>query len=99
MIALFCMVCASWTHIGYACQMTRATSINDNLLNKRGIFDDLMEMVSTAETAAMEKSDTADIIVGQKSGPALAGPATTALICLTKEKKVFSHLPTSDQNA
>ena len=33
----------------------------------------------------MEKSDTADIIVGQKSGPALAGPAgpaTTALCFL-----------------
>ena len=38
--------------------------------------------MSTAEAAAMEKSDTADIIVGQKSGPASAGPAgpaTTAL--------------------
>ena len=37
MIALFCIVCASWiglfSHIGYACQMTRATSINDNLIN------------------------------------------------------------------
>ena len=34
MIALFCMVCASWTglfsHIGYACQIIRATSIIDN---------------------------------------------------------------------
>ena len=60
MIALFCMACASWTglfsHIGYACQMTRATSINDNLINKRDTFDDLMELnhrVSTAEAAAM----------------------------------------------
>ena len=72
MIALFCMVCASWTglfsHIGYACQMARATSINDNLINKRGTYGD--SQVSTAE---------ADIIVGQKSGLALAGPATTAL--------------------
>ena len=36
-----------------------------------------------AEAAAMEKSDTADIIVGQESGQALAGPAgpvTTALM-------------------
>ena len=68
MIALFCMVCASWTdlfsHIGtICCQMTRATSINDNLINKRGTFDD--SQVSTTE---------AKIIVGQKSGPALAGP-------------------------
>ena len=72
MIALFCMVCASWTglfsHVGYACPMTRATSINGNLINKRGTFDD--SQVSTAE---------ADIKVGQKSVPALAGPATTAL--------------------
>ena len=48
MIALFCIVCASWTglfsHIGYACQMTQATSINDNLINKCGTFDDLMEL-------------------------------------------------------
>ena len=48
MIALFCMVCASWTglfsHTGYASQMTRATSIKDNLLNKRGTFDDLIEL-------------------------------------------------------
>ena len=44
--------------------MTRATSINDNLIT----FDD--SQVSKAE---------ADIIVGQKSGPALAGQATTAL--------------------
>ena len=28
----------------YASQMTRATSINDNLINKRGTFDDLMEL-------------------------------------------------------
>ena len=72
MIALFCIECASWTgffsHICYACQMTRATSINDNLINKRGTFDD--SQVSTTK---------ADIIVGQKSGPALAGQATTAL--------------------
>ena len=53
------MVCVSWTglfsHIGFVCQMTRATSINDNLINKRGTFDD--SQVSTAET---------DIIVGPK---------------------------------
>ena len=64
----------------YASQMTRVTSINDNLINKRGTFDDLMEL--NHRLAAMEKSDTADIIVGQKSGPALTGPAgraTTAL--------------------
>ena len=48
--------------------MTRATNINDNLINKRGTIDD--SQVSTAE---------ADIIVGQKTGPALAGLATTAL--------------------
>ena len=58
MIALFCMVCASWTglfsHFDYACQMTRATSIIDNLINKRGTFDD---------------SQVTDITVGQKSGP------------------------------
>ena len=41
---------------------------NDNLINKRGTYDD--SQVSTAE---------ADIIDGQKSGLALAGPATTAL--------------------
>ena len=38
--------------------------------------------VSTA--AAIEESGTADSMVSQKSGPALAGPAapaTTALIC------------------
>ena len=72
MIALFRMECASWTalfsHIGYACQMTRATSINDNLINKRGTFDD--------SQVSMTK---ADIIVGQKSGLSLAGPATTAI--------------------
>ena len=66
MIALFYMVCASWTglfsHICYACQMTRTTSINDNLINKRGTFDD--SQVSTTED---------DIIFGQKSGSALAG--------------------------
>ena len=28
----------------FASQMTRATSINDNLINKRGTFDDLMEL-------------------------------------------------------
>ena len=71
--------------------MTRATNINDNLINKRGTFDDSQvsaqmiyghdnlinkrgffgdSQVSTAE---------ADIIVGQKCGPALAGLATTAL--------------------
>ena len=42
-----------FSHIGYACQMARATSINDNLINKRGTYDD--SQVSTAE---------ADIIVG-----------------------------------
>ena len=50
-----------------AMHMTRATSINDNLINKRGTFDN--SQVSTTK---------ADIIVGQKSGSALAGPATTA---------------------
>ena len=56
MIALFCMECVSWTglfsHIGYACQ----TSINDNLSNKRGTFDD--SQVSTTK---------ADIIVVRRS--------------------------------
>ena len=52
MIVLFCMVCASWTdlfsHIGIkCCQMTRVTSINDNLINKRGPFGD--SQVSTTE--------------------------------------------------
>ena len=51
----------------YASQMTRATSINDNLINKRGTFDDLMEL-STTEAAAMEKSDTAEIISDQQDG-------------------------------
>ena len=72
MIALFRMECASLTalfsHIGYACQMTRATSINDNLINKRGTFDD--------SQVSMTK---ADIIVGQESGLSLAGLATTAI--------------------
>ena len=68
MIALFCMARASWTdlfsHIGTICfQMTRATSINDNLINKCGTFDD--SQLSTTE---------ANIIVGQNSVPALAGP-------------------------
>ena len=36
--------------------------------------------VSTA--AAIEKSGTADTIVGQKSGPALAGPAAPATTAL-----------------
>ena len=64
------MVCASWTglfsHIGFACQMTRATSINDNLINKRDSFDD--SQVLKAET---------DIILGQNSGPALAARRTS----------------------
>ena len=42
--------------------MARATSVNDNLINKRGTYDD--SQVSTAE---------ADIIVSQNSGLALAG--------------------------
>ena len=37
-------------------------------------------MVSKTEAAESEKIDTADIILGQKSGPALAGPAMMALI-------------------
>ena len=37
--------------------------------------------VSTA--AAVEKSGTADTMVGQKSGPALAGPAAPATTALT----------------
>ena len=72
MIALYCMACASWaglfSHVCYACHMPRGTSINGNLINKRGTFDD--SQVSTAE---------ADIKVGQTSVPALAGSATTAL--------------------
>ena len=47
--------------------MTRDTSIMYYLINNCGTFDD--SQVSTAE---------ADIIVGQKSGSALAGPAETA---------------------
>ena len=43
------------SHVGYACHMPRATSINGNLINKRGTFDD--SQVSTAE---------ADIKDGQK---------------------------------
>ena len=48
---------------------------------KRGTFDD--SQVSTIEAAETAKNkNTADSIFGQKSGPALAGPAgpaTTAL--------------------
>ena len=47
-----------FSHIGYACQMTRATSINE-----RDTFDD--SQVSTAEADIR-------VTVGQKSGPALA---------------------------
>ena len=61
--------------------MTRATSINDNLINKRGTFDD--SQVSTAET---------DIIVGQKNGQALVGPATTALKLGTKKCKACMQI-------
>ena len=69
----------------YASQMTRATSINDNLINKRGTFDDLMELnhkLARQKQLQWKKSDTADIIVGQKSGPALAGPAGRATAAL-----------------
>ena len=44
------------------------------------------EQRHVSNAAAIEKSGTADTMVGQKSGPALAGPAapaTTALDCLT----------------
>ena len=53
----------------YASQMTRVTSINDNLINKRGTFDDLMELnhrLARQKQLQWKKSDTADIIVGQK---------------------------------
>ena len=50
--------------LAIACQMKRATCINDILVKKRGTFND--SQVSTAE------ADIRDIIVGQKSDPALA---------------------------
>ena len=44
----------------------------------------LEEQRHIGTAAAIEKSGTADTMVGQKSGPVLAGPAaqaTTALFC------------------
>ena len=41
--------------------------------------DRFKSQVSKTEAAETAKSETADSIFGQKSGPALAGPATTAL--------------------
>ena len=68
--------------------MTRATKcVNDNLINKRGIFDDLMELnhrYARQKRPKRQKSDTGDSIFGIKSGPALAGPATTAVNCVDK---------------
>ena len=59
--------------------LSHATSHdNGNLINKRGTFDD--SQVSTAEADG-------DIKVGQKSVPALAGPATAAMKLGDREAK------------
>ena len=45
----------------------------------------LEDQIQVSNAAVIEKSGTADNMVGQKSGPALAGPAapaTTALLIL-----------------
>ena len=77
-----------FSHLG---QVKRATSVIDHCINKTGIecgtFDNAIKQfhrqrVSTAEKAE-KKSGTAKSMIGQKSGPALAGPAgppTTALL-------------------
>ena len=92
MIAVFgtmcdCFVFTPWTGL----QVKRAMGVIDNCINKSGIkcgtFDNAIKQfhrqrVSTTEKAVIKKSGTAESMLGQKSGPALAGPAgppTTAM--------------------
>ena len=94
MIAVFgtrcdCFVFTPWTGL----QVKRATSIIDYCINKTGIkcgtFDNAIKQfhrqrVSKTKKAEI-KSDTAESMLGRKSGPALArpaGPPTTALLLL-----------------
>ena len=55
-----------------------------------GIYAIIEDQRQVSTAAAIEKRGTAETMVGQKSGPALAGPAapaTTALHCLTFKKR------------
>ena len=56
---------------------------DDNCNNKpRLVQDETRRTKKVSTAAAIEKSGTADTVVGQKSSPALAGPAAPAATAL-----------------
>ena len=77
--------------------MTRVSGVDDNFINKpRLVQDETIRQRQVSTAAAIEKSGTADTMVGQKSGPALAGPAApaTTALHLAQAPYVYSNYST-----
>ena len=64
--------------------MTPVSGVDDNFINKpRLVQDETIRRTKTKHCCGDRKSGTADTMVGQKSGPALAGPAAPATTALS----------------
>ena len=69
--------------------MTGVSCVDDNFINKpRLVQDETIRRTKTCKHCCgdRKKSGSADTMVGQKSGPALAGPAVPAMTALTSSQ-------------